>query len=270
MKTNSFKRIAQFLGVTALLTLGSSAMAATTWNFSTCNGTAGNQASTNSGDFGNSWSCAGVTGSNKVTVSGWGGSSSATGFQTAFVSPQGGSGFGLASQYEGKSATSPDHAADNDPVSLVPDLFVLKFDSAVALDKVTLGWNKNDADFTLMAYTGGTLTVKDKNASNLATGGGWSLVQQVGNQGVTQADASTSVDVERTVNNGSNPVTSSWWLVSAYSASYNNSTALDTKLDYFKLFSVASKDLPEPGSLALFGLGLVGVLASRRRSQKAA
>lgn len=273
MKSTYLNRIPQLIAGCALAAIGSSVMAATTWNFSTCNGTAANQ--TGAGTFGNSWSCAAAAGTNKVTVSGWGGANAGgtTGFQTANVSNQGTSGFGLASRYEASlnggviaNIPSPDHAIDNSPTNPTPDLIVLKFDTAVALGTVTTGWVQTDSDFTLLAYTAGTPTILGKNATNLATG--WALVQDYA------GDANTG---SRLVNPTS--LVSSWWLISAYSASYAGGTFNTTTLDYFKLLSVASKDLvnpptgtgvPEPGSLALMGAALAGMMAIRRRKDQIA
>lgn len=79
---------------------------------------------------------------------------------------------------------------------------------------------------------------------------------------------------------------SSWWLISAYNSGFAQSTntenrgTLDNGNDYFKLFAVAGsvcvtgdcgpKKLPEPASLALASVALMGVFGLRRRQAKRA
>lgn len=252
----------------------SSAMAASTWNFSTCNSNSANQ--TGSG-AGNSWSCAGSQAGNKVTVSAWGGKTGATGYFTATVSSQGGNGFGVTSQITG-DGTSPEHAIDSNP-SATPDLLLLKFDTAVALDKLTVGWSQTDADMTVMAYVGGngnpaSPTISGKTASNLTTGGagaGWKLIENSGDVDTSSGSATAASDTnfDRTVNSAN--IVSSWWLISAYSSGFGGGT-LDTYnlVDYVKLLSVASKDIKvsEPGTLVAASLALMIMAGVRRRGSK--
>lgn len=282
MKTaKTHKRILSIALSCALGSLASSAMAASTWNFSSCVGSAANQAALNKDTFGNSWSCAGSVAGNKVTASAWGARTqtvnnvTTTNYQTAYLSPQGSSGFGVASQNEGLSPGSPQHAMDNDPAAAnTPDLILLKFDTAVALDSITVGWNQSDADITVMAYTGnggGAPVIQGKTAANLTSGGagsGWSLIRNLGDQAPDVATSSSSVDITRSNWNSGN-VVSSWWLVSAYNSNFGGGGNFDSVLDYVKLFSVASKDVPgqvsEPGTLAMVGIAILGALGVRRR-----
>ncbi len=259
---------------------GLPAWAAGTWDFSVCNGstTAIGTASgtqTGAGAVGNSYACAANGSTTRdLTVSGWGAVSSTNNtFGSAWVSSQGTDGFGVGGGSEGGAGTSGNNAAlDNDPSTLAPNIIVLKFNSAVILDKVTLGWALNDADLTIMAYTGaGTPSsfLIGKTAGNLTSGGataGWSLVENAGDASPDAPFPASGSNITYGVNGGG--VAASYWLISAYNSSFGGGT-LDTLVDYAKLLSVTTRDVvakvAEPGSVALAGMALLLAWASRRR-----
>ncbi|EHR71967.1 hypothetical protein BurJ1DRAFT_3152 [Burkholderiales bacterium JOSHI_001] len=257
-------------------------MAASTWNLGGgCNGTAANQLATNKDTFGNTWRCAASVGTGSVDVSAWGALTSAgsTTYQTAFLSNQGGSGFGIASRNEGIGVTAPNHAVDNDPGTAgVVDMVLLKFNADVILDKVTLGWWTSDADITVMAYKGASTPstfVQGKTGANMTSGGavdGWALIENAGDaDAVGAAAAAGGTSITYSVNQ-STSVASSYWLISAYNSGFGGG-AKDSLLDYVKLYGVATRDatvtkVPVPGTLALASLALLGGLSVRRRSAK--
>lgn len=256
------------------------AFAAGTWDFSVCNGSsvsagtsAGSQTGANA--VGNSYACAANGSTTRdLTVSAWGAiSTSNNTYGTAFLAGQGTDGFGVGAQSEGGAgATGNNLALDNDPTTLAPNIILLKFSSAVILDKVMLGWTMNDADLTVMAYTGGgtpTTFLAGKTAANLTSGGasaGWSLVQNVGDAAPDSATGANGTNVSYGVNGGG--VASAYWLISAYSSSFGGGT-LDTLVDYAKLLAVSTRDatakVPEPASAALAGMALLALWATRRR-----
>lgn len=276
MKLTAATRIAAAAAATCLAL---PALAAGTWDFSVCNGSASaagtaSGSQTGAGAVGNNYACAANGSTTRdLTVSGWGAVSSTNNtFGSAWVSAQGTDGFGVGGGSEGGAATTGNNTAlDNDPGTLAPNIIVLKFSSAVILDKVTLGWAFNDADLTVMAYTGaGTPStfISGKSAGSLTTGGasaGWSLVQNVGDASPDTAFAATSTNLSYGVNGGG--VAASYWLISAYNSSFGGG-ALDSLVDYAKLLSVTTRDVAkvaEPGSVALAGMALLALWATRRR-----
>lgn len=262
--------------VTALST---SALATPTWDFSVCNGTAslpGTAAGSQSGAgaVGNSYACA-ANGSvtRDLTVSAWGAVSAADNtFDIAFVANKATDGFGVGAQSEGgAAATSLNSAVDNDPATLAPNLILLKFSSAVILDAVTLGWSFNDADLTIMAYTGAlppTSFIGGKTASTLTSGGagaGWSLVQNVGDGIPDTAYPASGTNIDYSVNPGG--VSSTYWLISAYDPDFGGG-AMDTFVDYFDVLRVSTRgaeQVPEPGTVALMMVALAMLWSQRRK-----
>ncbi|MEO8410869.1 MAG: exosortase-dependent surface protein XDP1 [Propionivibrio sp.] len=163
---------------------------------------------------------------------------------------------------------NPEHAIDNEQRY---DMALLSFASAVRLSEMRLGWVSGDSDVTVMAYQGiGTPSLIGKTFGQLISLG-WA---SVGNY----SDLGTST---KSINSAG--LFSSYWLVGAYNPLANPSgggvTGGSTSYDYVKLASVGGciagvpgctppgGQAPEPGSLALFGIGLLGMMTLRRRTK---
>lgn len=181
------------------------------------------------------------------------------------------------------STSQPNHALDNEGKL---EMVLLRFDQAISLSQIKLGWADYDSDITVLAYKGNTstntdaaaqATINGKTLSGLKSTGGWELIGSYADVGTSSA-----------VNVNSLAVTSTWWLVSAYnsiiggtgtgltngSGTINSGgvTYANSGYDYVKIYSVSgnTSKTPEPGSLALAGLALVGVVGLRRKGKQQA
>ena len=276
------KILTALIGSAAILAPGL-ALADVSWTFNSAN-CDGATAGTCSG-FADSHTYDANTGNDlpRVTVSAWANTANSNMDlqQGKIVRYSGGLGVRNAdwntSPGDAGEGSSPEHAMDNDGRY---DLMLFDFGGyEVSLNQLSVGWYEDDADISVLAYTGtGTPNIGglEYTASNQElTGNGWS---HVGNYDVDSFAGDTATF------NSTGSVKSSYWIVGAYNRVFGGCASgagvcQDNDpnwLDHLKVSGLGASGftppgggggngVPEPGTLMLMTGACLPLLTRRRR-----
>lgn len=166
------------------------------------------------------------------------------------------------------------HSADNfgncDYIDY--DFFMLEFDEAVSLTSATFSWINGSASQNQVSIVSLNETAINGNGGNIngltwdsinssySTGSGYAQVKNNGSYYIDNVIADTNETLQA----------SKMWLIGAFNSVFGGNSGLEGN-DGFKLASVGfnvptpDSDIPEPSTLAIFGLALVGLVSKRRK-----
>lgn len=157
-------------------------------------------------------------------------------------------------------ASTANHAVDN--ISNDFDMLLLSFSEAVTLNSIYVGWIDNNGDIkrsdvSILAGTSTTFASPLNKSWQSLIGNGWQSAGNYNDVGLGNESVNSA------------KITSKYWLVGAYNPLLGTPLTADGKSDAFKLQKVSVSKVvkvPEPSALFLLGLGLLGLVAVRRRA----